>query len=149
MLLVVFFLYTHLSELDTTAITTSNIGSQSVKYATSAGTASNSTKWGGYSLSLKTNNTTDTWVPVLSNDNTFQHRVLPTNLVTYWTHSGLNYTKILKAGYETSLNRYIVDFLWDDGACFRICYEISTKLFSISNCSASGVWTLLGKIYLS
>lgn len=44
-----------------TAITTSNIGSQSVNYATSAG---NSTKWNGKTDDSGTLNTTDTWIPV-------------------------------------------------------------------------------------
>ncbi len=57
-----------------TAITTNNISDQSVKYATSAGSAK---KFGGFTADLGTNNISDTWVPVISNGK-FQHRIIPT-----------------------------------------------------------------------
>lgn len=47
-------------------ITTSNIGSQSVNYATSAGSATNATKWNNLTDDSNKLNITDTWIPVYS-----------------------------------------------------------------------------------
>lgn len=66
----------------------------------------NASKWGGYSSSIATNNTTDTWVPVVSGS-TMQHRAIPTNYNTAPTSDATANRVMSRDGNGDTKVRYI------------------------------------------
>lgn len=108
-----------------TAINTSNIGSQSVKYANNsnyANYAANAEKFGGFSQNINAESSA-TWV--LVNDvGVIKHRVIPTNLVKQGDNR-TNYAQIdnLNCGYDTALSAFVLDLGFADGTTSRLAFN--------------------------
>lgn len=120
-----------------TAITTSNIGKQSVNYAKSAGDANT---FGGYANDI-TKETNATWV-LANNNGKIQHRVIPTNLVLAgngW--SGFTQGTYLDYGYDNNIKGFLIDVGFADGSKFRILFSSgSGKQVHFQRMSPQGVW---------
>ena len=123
-----------------TAITTSNIGKQSVSYATNAG---NANTFGGYVNDIG-KETNATWV--LANYNgKIQHRVIPTNLVTYNWYNGLNAINSIRGGWQSD-GSVVLDWMFGVNDCIRILFVPNTGYFCIQK-QVSGTWTSLGSTF--
>ena len=120
-----------------TAITTSNIGKQSVEYANSAG---NANSFGGYVNDIA-KETDATWV-LANNNGKIQHRVIPTNLVLAgngW--SGFTNGTYLDYGYDNNIKGFLIDVGFADGSKFRILFSSgSEKQVHFQRMSPQGVW---------
>lgn len=119
------------------AITTSNISKQSVKYADSAG---NANTFGGYVNDIA-KETNATWV-LANNNGKIQHRVIPTNLVlTGNGWSGFTQGTYLDYGYDNNLKGFLIDVGFADGSKFRILFSSgSGKQVHFQRMSPQGVW---------
>lgn len=125
------------------AITTSNISSQSVKYANNAMYASyaeRTSHLGSYSEDI---NSESSATHVLVNDNgKIQHRVIPTNLVLKG-NGWMGFTKgtYLDFGYDDNLNGFLIDVVFADGSKFRILFSSgSGNQVHFQRMSPQGVW---------
>lgn len=130
-----------------TAITTSNIGSQSVNYANSsnyANSAGSAKKFNGYIEDIGTA-TNATWV-LVNNSGRIQHRELPTNLVTYNWYNGLLAINSIRGGWQSD-GSMVLDWMFGVNDCIRILFVPSTGYFCIQK-QVSGNWTSLGSTFL-
>lgn len=131
-----------------TAITTSNIGSQSVNYANSsnyAKSAGNITAWNGYKEQIATENNDATWV-LVNHNGIIKHRVIPTNLVTYNWYNGLNAINSIRGGWQSD-GSVVLDWMFGVKDCIRILFVPNTGYFCIQK-QVSGTWTTLGSTFL-
>lgn len=98
-----------------TAITTSNIGNQTV---------ANAVKWNGLTNDVGTNNTTDTWVAVVGSNNKLQHREIPLNLMkSGQARSNFAQVDNLNCGFDVNINAFVIDLVFADNTAARLLFN--------------------------
>lgn len=107
--------------------------------AREADNAINADKWGGLINDISTNNTTDTWVPVIATNNTMQHRIIPTTILdNAGSWDGLAKASSMTVGYDTAISCWIFDMNFPDGTLARLAINTNGIGFSTL---AQGTWT--------
>ena len=104
-------------------ITKANIGLGNVDNTADANkSVANARTWNGAINDMSTNNTTDTWVPVVAANNKIQHRIIPTTLLYNNPRNGFTPCVSVEIGFDSTLSpgTWIYDMNFADGSKGRI-----------------------------